>query len=168
MIGGIPLAGLEAQFISPPTVTASLPAVLDGQPLPTNTPVTCQACGETLEEGSQVVVEQTPPQHTTWQPTAWYCPDCRLKTLSPPRPPGYRVLATVGMRSFSSRQQHQPCLNDTVVLSIDETVPDSTDCSSEIIPSVCRTGINPHTQCHAIGTHPHNPTTPPTEYPTND
>ena len=61
MIGEIPLAELEAQFISPPTVTASLTAVLDGQLLPTNTPVTCQACGETLREGSQIIVEQTPP-----------------------------------------------------------------------------------------------------------
>ena len=165
MIGGIPLAELEAQFISPPTVTASLTAVLDGQPLPTNTPVTCQACGETLREGSQVVVEQTPPQHTTWQPTAWYCPDCRLNPPQQPRPPLYRVLATVGMRSFSSRQQHQPCLNDPVVLSIDETVTDTTDCSPGITTSVCTAGIDPHTQCHATDTHPHNPTTPTAKQP---
>jgi hypothetical protein len=167
MIGGIPLAELEAQFISPPTVTASLPAVLDGQPLPTNTPVTCQACGETLREGSQVVVEQTPPQHTTWQPTAWYCPDCRLNPPHQPHPPLYRVLATVGMRSFSSRQQHQPCLNDPVVLSIDETVTDFTDCSPEITPSVRKTGIDPHTQYHSMSNHLNNPTTP-TANPTND
>ena len=167
MIGGIPLAELEAQFISPLTVTASLPAVLDGQPLPTNTPVTCQACGDALEEGSQVVVEQTPPQHTTWQPTAWYCPDCRLKPPQQPHPPLYRMLATVGMRSFSSRQQHQPCLNDPVVLSIDETVTESTDCSPEIIPSVRRACIDPHTQCHSMSSHPNNPTTP-TANPTND
>ena len=71
------------------------------------------------------------------------------------------------MRSFSSRQQHQPCLNDPVVLSTDNTVTDSTDCSPEITPSVRKAGIDPHTQCHSKNTHLNNPTTP-TANPTND
>lgn len=167
MIEWIPLAELAVPFPSPPTVTTSLPAVLDGQPLPTNTPVTCQACGDTLQEGSRIVVEQIPPQHIGWHPTAWYCPDCRLKAPHQLHPPLYRVLATVGMRSFSSRQQHQPCLNDPVVLSIDDAVTDSTDSSPEITPSVRKAGIDPHTQFHSMSNHPNNPTTP-TANPTND
>jgi len=169
MIDQSPLGELQGSINSSPTVIASLRSVLTGQLLPITTPISCRTCGDKLQAGSRIVVEQaTPLQHISWQSTRWCCLACGLTAVHLPRRPIYRVLATVGMRSFVSQQEHRACLNNPVVLSTNVALADTPDCHPESALPVHSTGIDTHKQCLSVGASPHNSATTCADSQTND
>ena len=163
------LGELQGPIGSSPTVVASLRSVLTGQLLPATTPISCHTCGDKLQAGSRIVVEQaTPLQHIGWQPTRWCCLACGLTAGHLPRRPIYRVLATVGMRSFVSHQEHRACLNTPVVLSTNVALTDTTDCHPESALPIHSTDIDTNKKCLSVGISPHNSATTCADSPTND